>query len=403
MTTPISPEALAGHYTRFRVGERLLMTGHSHQAWPDVARQAQLKAFDAAAELVDGKWGEASDVADRVRAGWSTLLCDDERGAVALGANTHELLVRFLSALEWGNRRTILTTDSEFHTVRRQVDRLAETDWVTVRKIEGRPVESAVERMIAALDDTVACVVISSVYFGTSEVVPHLRMLAEACAHRGVHLLVDAYHHLNALPFSVSALGLEQAFVMGGGYKYCQLGEGNCFLRFPADSQMRPVFTGWYSEFGELAATRTPGEVRYAKGAARFTGATYDPTSHYRAAAVFDFFQEQALTPERLRALGQHQLRRLATALLPSLGGDDPEACDRLPGLRRGFEHIGGFLSVRTGNAGALHDALAARGVLTDFRANLLRFGPAPYVTDGQLDAVARHFADCMAEVGLGE
>src|SRR5216684_8708458 len=30
-----SPEALARHYTRFRVYERLLLTGHSHQAWPD--------------------------------------------------------------------------------------------------------------------------------------------------------------------------------------------------------------------------------------------------------------------------------------------------------------------------------------------------------------------------------
>ena len=26
---------LAVHYSRFRVAERLLLTGHSHQAWPD--------------------------------------------------------------------------------------------------------------------------------------------------------------------------------------------------------------------------------------------------------------------------------------------------------------------------------------------------------------------------------
>ncbi len=401
--TPISPKEMARHYTRFRVGDRLLMTGHSHQAWPDVARSAQLRAFDAAAELVDGKWGEAYEVADRVRAGWSALLGDDQRGEIALGANTHELLARFLSALEWGSRRTILTTDSEFHTVRRQVDRLAEAGWVSVRKVEGRPVESAVERMIAALDDSVACVIMSSVYFGTSEVVPHLKMLAEACAARGVHLLIDAYHHLNALPFSIQEMGLSQAFVMGGGYKYCQLGEGNCFLRFPADCELRPVFTGWYSEFAELAESRTPGEVRYGKGSARFTGATYDPTAHYRAAAVFDFFSQEGLTPDRLRALGQHQLQRLAQAFLPILGSDDPESCERLPGLRRGFENVGGFLSVRSANAGSLHDALKARGVLTDFRADLLRFGPAPYVTDQQLDAVASHFRDCVAEIGLGD
>src|SRR5262245_34123045 len=31
------PNALARFYTRFRVADRLLLTGHSHQAWPDRA------------------------------------------------------------------------------------------------------------------------------------------------------------------------------------------------------------------------------------------------------------------------------------------------------------------------------------------------------------------------------
>jgi len=30
-----SPNAIARHYSQFRVAERLLLTGHSHQAWPD--------------------------------------------------------------------------------------------------------------------------------------------------------------------------------------------------------------------------------------------------------------------------------------------------------------------------------------------------------------------------------
>ena len=57
--------SLARHYSRFRVGERLLLTGHSHQAWPDVAREALARAFDDAAALVDGKWERAFAQAGR--------------------------------------------------------------------------------------------------------------------------------------------------------------------------------------------------------------------------------------------------------------------------------------------------------------------------------------------------
>jgi hypothetical protein len=98
-------------------------------------------------------------------------------------------------------------------------------------------------------------------------------------------------------------LGLDAAWVVGGGYKYLQLGEGNCFLRLPAHAEdLRPVVTGWYAEFGALADEHDPARVPYGRGAERFAGWTYDPTSHYRAARVFAFFAEQGLTPERLRA-----------------------------------------------------------------------------------------------------
>ena len=47
----------------------------------------------------------------------------------------------------------------------------------------------------------------------------------------------------------------------------------------------------------------------------RFAGATYDPTSHYRSARVFDFFQEQGLTPEALRENYLRQTTLLADGL----------------------------------------------------------------------------------------
>ncbi|MEQ8983161.1 MAG: kynureninase, partial [Deltaproteobacteria bacterium] len=52
-------ERLRPHYRRFldaRAEGEVLLTAHSHQAWPDVSREGQLAAWDDAARWVDGKW-----------------------------------------------------------------------------------------------------------------------------------------------------------------------------------------------------------------------------------------------------------------------------------------------------------------------------------------------------------
>src|SRR5688572_13823106 len=136
---------LARHYSRFRVAERLLLTGHSHQAWPDVSFDAQQRAWLDAAALVDDKWERAGEQADRVQQGFRRLL-NDADGDIALGQNTHELITRLLSALPLRDRPKLITTDGEFHTIRRQLDRLAEVGLAIV-KIAARPVETLAERL----------------------------------------------------------------------------------------------------------------------------------------------------------------------------------------------------------------------------------------------------------------
>ena len=126
------PNPLATHYSHFRVADRLLLTGHSHQAWPDRARAGQIRAWDDAASQVDDKWERAFAAAERVRAGYRRLL-DDPAGLYSLAANTFELLVRLLSALPWRERPRVVTTDSEFHSLRRLLSRLEEEGIEVVR------------------------------------------------------------------------------------------------------------------------------------------------------------------------------------------------------------------------------------------------------------------------------
>lgn len=371
----------ARHYTRFRVSERRLLTGHSHQAWPDVGFEAQQQAWLDAAEWIDAKWERAEAQAAQVRAGFARLLGtppDD----IALGQNTHELVIRWLSALPLAQRRRLITTDGEFHSLRRQIDRLAEGP-LDVVKLPAQPVETLARRLADAVTDGTAAVMVSSVLFTTAEIVPGLDVIAGACTRHGAQLLVDAYHHLNVVPFDVATMGLSEAWVTGGGYKYCQLGEGNAFLRVPPGRQWRPVLTGWFAEFS--GKERQPHDgVAYPEGAAAFAGATYDPTSHYRAAAVFGFHQSQGLDVPRLHGINRAQVSLLkrgvdALDVDPAILHVEP-----MPDERRG-----GFLALRAPAAREISAALAVRGVWCDARGDVLRLGPAPYLRDDQLqDAV---------------
>ncbi len=373
----LDPASLRPHYSAFLTGERVLLTGHSHQAWPDVARQGQLRAWDDAARDVDDKWGAAMGMADRVRAGVATRIgaSPDE---IALGGSTHELVARFLSALDLRARPKLVTTRGEFHSAHRQLTRLAEAG-IDVVMIDVAPIATLADRLAAAVDARTSAVLVSSVLFETSSIVPGLGALARHARGMGAEVLIDAYHAFGIVPFSVSDFGAD-VFVTAGGYKYAQWGEGACFLRVPSSCTLRPVYTGWFSDFGHLAAPRDGGRVSYGtRPADRFAGSTYDPTSHYRAAAVLDFFDRHELTIPRLRALSLTQTERL----LNGLDGFDV-VTPREPDRR------GGFVAVRLADAGRVVDVLKARGICTDARGDVLRFGPAPYVTDDEIDRAIR-------------
>jgi selenocysteine lyase/cysteine desulfurase len=370
--TAIHPAALRAHYTAFLGADRILLTGHSHQAWPDVARQGQLEAFEAAARDVDDKWGEAFAVGGEVR-GYIAEQFGASKDEIALGQNTHELVTRLLSALPLMTRRHIVTTTGEFHSAHRQLSRLAE-EGVEVDWVEALPAETLADRMSSRIRSDTALVLVSSVLFETSSIVPHLGELAKRASEKGAELCIDAYHAFSVVPFTIAG-GLESAFVVGGGYKYAQWGEGVCFLRVPSGCALRPIYTGWFSDFGSLEH-RGAGPVGYGdRGADRFAGSTYDPVSHYRARSVITFFRAQGLTIDALRACSLRQTARIIAGL------DGFEIATPRDDDRRG-----GFVSVNLPDASAHAARLRAANIYVDARGDKLRFGPAPYLTDDEID-----------------
>ncbi|HKY68701.1 MAG TPA: hypothetical protein VJM49_20105 [Acidimicrobiales bacterium] len=378
-----SPNALAPHYGRFAVAERVLLTGHSHQAWPDVARDGLVEAYDDAAAAVDDKWERAAAKADEVRAGLRVWLADPD-GEIALAESTHELVVRLLSGLGLTRGRPrLVTTDGEFHSLRRQLDRLAE-EGVEVVRVPVDPVATLAERVADAVDDRTAAALVSAVLFASARVVPHLGAVVDACRRHGAEAVIDAYHAVGVMAVPVHALDLGDAWIVGGGYKYLQHGEGNAWMRLPPHAAaVRPVVTGWFAEFAELSDGDRPARVGYAPGGGRFAGATYDPSSNYRAARVVRFFADQGLTPAVLRASYRHQLGVLADAFDTLDLDPDVVRRDRTTPL----DDLGGFLALRSPHAARLRALLHEAGVATDSRGEVLRVGPAPYLSDDQLRA----------------
>jgi len=369
---------IAPHYSQFRVDKRLLLTGHSHQAWPDVALDGVKEAWFDAATHIDDKWQFAFEKARQVEQGFSRLLNDSD-GDYTLAENTHTLVVRFLSALDLTKRPRLITSDSEFHSIRRQLDRLAEGG-IEVIRVPSQPQETFATRLAAQVDTKTAAVLVSSVFFNSGQICAGLSEAMSACNQQGAMLLVDTYHQLNVVPFDITREGLEQAFIVGGGYKYCQLGEGNCFMRVPPGCQLRPFITGWYADFESLDDNHDH-QVNYGDGGQRFAGATYDPTSHYRAAKVFEFFADNRLDPPLLREINQHQ----TTLILARF-----DALDLPPNFICRDHTISqpqraGFIALHSPHAAALTQALHAQQFYCDSRGDILRLGPAPYLCDLQL------------------
>ncbi|KYG03066.1 hypothetical protein BE18_11185, partial [Sorangium cellulosum] len=245
--------ALRAAYSRFLApaqGEapRILLTGHSHQAWPDVARDALAACFDDAARLVDDKWDDAV-FPKRAAVGAAILerMGFDRGDDIAFGQNTHELVYRLISSLPRRDRPRIVTTDGEFHSLRRQLARLGE-DGVEVAWVSVEPRRSLADRLLAALVPGTAMLAISAVLFESATVVPRLDEIVARAAEIGAVPLVDAYHAFNVVPIAWGSAA-PHVFAVAGGYKYAAMGEGLCWMRAPRGCALRPAFTGWFADF----------------------------------------------------------------------------------------------------------------------------------------------------------
>jgi kynureninase len=383
---------LRADFRRFRAAnpERINLAAHSHHDWPDVTYDAQMRCWQDAARLANKKWDYVlGELLPSLQRGIAAILNLPDPSTIAFAPNTHALVSRILSCFPADRPIRILTTDAEFHSFRRQVARFAEDGLVEVIYVPAEPCRSFPARFReAAAKGGYDLVFVSQVFFTTAATCGNVEDLVSAIADSDNFVVIDGYHGFMARPTDLSKVA-GRVFYMAGGYKYAMAGEGVCFLHCPPGYGTRPRDTGWFAEFGALAAA--PGKsVGYPEGGARFWGATFDPSGMYRLNAVLDWMAG------RLRI---EQVHAHATALMTGfldriepLGFAGLSRDDLSTPFGNGLAH-GNFLSFRTPEAVAVAAALDRVNVQADHRGDRMRFGFGLSITTEDVDAAITRMA----------
>ncbi len=359
---------------------------HSHHYWPDVTRDAMLKYWDDSAKWVDDKWEHMfGETVPYVQRQISRVLNLKAPQQIVFAPNTHELLFRLLSCFDWSTPLKILTTDSEFHSFNLQVRRLSELATVEVVMVPTEPFTDVRERLIAAAEQTQPHLIfISQVFFNSGVCIGDLTTLVDALEQRSqATIVIDGYHGFMAMPTDLSALE-GRIFYLAGSYKYAQGGEGCCFMVVPQQNTFRPLYTGWFAEFGTLSGERQD-QVQYAEDGYRFAGATMDLSAMYRLRAVLSLYEEKAIG---VRHIHQY-IQRLQTQFLLELKRYNHPWLNEQTLLRHPSHEHGHFFTFRGPSAQAvaeLAEALKRRAIHTDYRGDRLRFGFAPYLELDDID-----------------
>ncbi|WP_420934823.1 aminotransferase class V-fold PLP-dependent enzyme [Alteromonas sp. A081] len=361
---------------------------HSHYFWPDCTREAMLQYWDDSARYVDAKWGYFFDtLVPELQSKISEIIGTSAPQQLVFASNTHELLYRIMSCLDYSRDVTIVSTDSEFHSFQRQVTRMNEKDNINLISVPTQPFDTFSARFKAAISEHQPDLVFfSHVFFNSGYVVDDVDSIVASVTNDDTLIVVDGYHGFMAKPTNLKHIE-DRVFYLSGSYKYAQAGEGACFAHVPTGCTLRPVYTGWFAEFGTLDKPRS-GEVQYSTDGMRFAGATMDFTALYRLRAVLELFEAHHLSVEKI----DEHVMGMQRHFLAKLDASGHTHINRQALVVKDDNVRGHFLTFECDTADEtqqLANALKAQNILTDYRGNRLRFGFGLYHTPNYVDLTA--------------
>jgi kynureninase len=377
-------DTIAHFRDRFDLPEGVIyLDGNSLGPLPKASRERLHKVIDA-------EWGEGLIRSwNELPGGGGDWIAMPQRVgakiAPLVGAQTHEViacdsvsvnLAKLIGAALSLNpgRKVVLSEPGNFPT--------------DLYMIQGQPqVEqrlAARDKIIEALDERVALLLLTHVHYKTGEMFD-MERLTKAAHDVGAIVLWDLSHSGGAVPVDLNGANADLA--VGCGYKYLNGGPGAPAYAYVAErhhGDFSQPLTGWFGHAQPFAFSDVyePGE-----GVKRLLAGTPPVLAMAALESGVELIAEigmEALVPKS-RALSEFFRECVAGLDLDLVSPRDP--------AQRGSQ-----LSFRHENAYALSQALIARGVIGDFRdPDILRLGFAPaYLRFEDIAEAARHLAQVL-------
>jgi selenocysteine lyase/cysteine desulfurase len=356
--------------SRFPIFERLTYVNSCSQgALSDAVRAAYhdyLRSWDDRGAPWD-YWVERTEAARSSFAALVGAEPDDVAVTTSLSAGVSALA----SAVDFSARPKVVISDYEFPTIG-QIWHAQRLRGAEVHVVPPEAVDEAV-------DERTAIVSVTSVCYRNGVRLP-VEEIARVAHERGALCLLDAYQAAGSYPLSVRELGVDALATGVLKYLLGSAGLGFLWTRPGLARELVPTETGWFADRDIFEMDHR----RYAPApnARRFQSGTPPIPSIYAGIAGIALMRE----------IGIAETRAHVTALNDRLiaGVDELGATLVTP---REHERRGALVCIRSTDAPALVNALAADGIVTSERDSNLRVSPHAYNDERDIDTVLRSLA----------
>ncbi len=363
----------------------LFFQAHSHHLWPDIAFEGMNQYWQDSTELVDKKWEKIfNEILPKARSILKDFLHIQDSNQIVFAQNSHELIYRFFSSFD--KPQKILTTNSEFYSLSRQLKRLEESNWEVIYLKTDHLSSNEIKNLIiknAELHNP-DILIFSHCFFNSGQFIQmkDLESIVFSLDPK-TKILIDCYHSIFTRPLSFYHIA-QKAYIAGGGYKYAMAGEGACFLISPPDCNLRPVYTGWMSEIDKLDNYQND-KLYYPDNANRFMGSTFEPSGLYRFIYVWDYLTSQGITFEKIHSYVIEMQNLFLKYFKDSTFFKDAKI---LGNNKNQHAH---FFSIKYDNfesAEFAFNVITKKKIKIDKRGNILRFGFSIYQDENDIKEI---------------